>query len=255
MSGGAENKSTKPSALGRAVNLFLAVIRGPFFLFAISMLLLTTIPTCQATLLKGYVSTYSGEEQAQPVAAAETSAVPGLVENEGAGDPGAALAKETPMIASPAESVMQQRAATLQKALVSQDSFPRSFVGYYRSVTLVVDSGVTSVPVGQRVESQVGFLPQRDGRIVARWDQPGWTEAQENIMPVSDHEAELERTNYFIEQGPNGWAAHSHDHYLKIDDNRIAASSEVEQYIDGRYLGKYATKSMLYKLNESVAMR
>lgn len=160
-------------------------------------------------------------------------------------DAGAAYAR-TPIAAVPPQ---------FQNA-VAVDSLPVSFEGAWKCVTVVVDSAVDTVPVGERVESQVAFVPQYDGRIVARWNQTGWTEAHANINTVSNVEASMERTNYYLNHGlGNGsWAARSQDHYIQIDANRIAATSSVHQYVGGRYLGEYRTRSMLYRLGGNLAM-
>jgi len=88
--------------------------------------------------------------------------------------------------------------AGLQGAITQSDSFPPSFAGAWKCVTVVVDSAVDTVAVGQRVESKVRFMAQPDGRVLAKWQQPGWTEASEQITRVSDREAALDRTNYFF---------------------------------------------------------
>jgi hypothetical protein len=149
---------------------------------------------------------------------------------------------------------MHQRTAHLQKALIESDSFPVSFSGAWRVVTVVTGSAVPTVPVGERIESQVSFARQGDGRILARWQQAGWNDAQEHVTAMSDHEAALDRTNYYVEQGVAGeWSARSHDHYLQVDADRMVASSEVEQFIAGQYMGRYETRSTLYRVNNNVA--
>lgn len=148
-----------------------------------------------------------------------------------------------------------EEATKLHRSMIRDNSFPETFAGLWKCVTVVVDSAVSSVPIGQRVESEVSFVEQKDGRIVARWEQPGWTEAQASVHPMSPREVSLERTNYYMNHGLNGgWAAHSRDRYLQIDANRIAASSHVEQFIDGKFLGQYQTRSMLYRVSEDLAL-
>jgi hypothetical protein len=137
--------------------------------------------------------------------------------------------------------------------MLMHDSFPPQFAGVWKVVTVVVDSAISSVPVGQRIESSVSFEQARDGRVLARWEQPGWTEANESVTPMSQNEVALERTNYY--KGGGAWAAHSRDRYLQLDSNRIAADSQVEQFVNGDFVGRYQTKSMLYRMSGNLAMK
>lgn len=166
------------------------------------------------------------------------------------------LAATIPAQATLLRGYLQEGEGTkLHRSMIVENSFPQAFAGLWKCVTVVVDSAVPSVPVGQRVESAVNFEETTDGRVVAKWEQPGWTEAQSSVVPMSQNEVSLERTNYYMDHGlKGGWAAHSRDRYLQLDANRISASSQVEQFIDGRFLGQYKTKSMLYRLNGDLAL-
>ncbi len=212
-----------------AISLAGTVLRGPWFSSIISVILLLTIPAAQATLLKGYAHTDMFGPVAAPADDINTSNQP----------------------APQGEQAQQAMPPNLSK---DPDSFPVSFAGTWRCVTVVVSSALPSVPVGETIESAVSFIRQPDGRILALWEQPGWTEAQQKVQPVSENEASLERTNYFLEPGAGGqWAAHSRDHYLRLDNNRMQAESRVDQFVGGQFMGRYETRSMLYRLN--LAMR
>jgi hypothetical protein len=268
-----QNASKNKSRLGHVIGHCLALVRGPFFLSAISLSLLLIIPAAQATLLKGYISsgtastqTADGSHSSAPVAestaatsegqaaAAGQAPAPGLVNDDSNKAADNRVGKsEAPVLESPAESAMHRRIAHLQSVL-SANSFPTSFEGAWHCVTTVVGSGVTTVPVGQMVQSEVHFLPAADGRVVAEWHQPGWTEGREQISALSDHEASLTRTNYYVSQGAGEWAACSHDHYLQVGTNRMVASSRVEQFDGEQFLGSYTTRSVLYRLSDDISL-
>jgi hypothetical protein len=251
-----------PKKTSRVVNAILSTVRGPGFLFGISaMLLLAAIPA-EATLLRGYL---------QQNITTETSPV---VQNHAAVHP-PHLTPSAP--SASAEDVTRYGASigttggvqsdnglkepqSIRRlnginGMIAANSFPASFEGAWRCVTVVIDSAIPTVRVGERIESQVAFLPQNDGRIVAHWNQTGWGETAEAINSVSNVEANMERTNYYFERDRStGWAARSRDHYLQISQNKIAADSDVDQFVGGQFLGQYRTKSMLFRLESNLAL-
>ncbi len=263
-----------------------AFVRGPAFLSIISVVLLAATIPAQATLLRGYIQqadSSSGQDyQSDSIAEGSGAELPKKIARQPVSkitaprasaqthhQNGAAEARPltiAPIAMQPALAPIVRQPvpvpvpmphylpAQLQQAMLMDNSFPQTFAGAWKCITVVVDSAVGSIPIGQRVESAVNFVQTRDGRVVARWEQPGWTETQTNVVPVSANEANLERINYFREQGiQRGWAAHSRDRYLQLDANRIAASSQVEQFINGSFLGHYQTKSMLYRMSGDIA--
>jgi hypothetical protein len=63
----------------------------------------------------------------------------------------------------------------------------------------------------------------------------------------------MDKTNYFYGDHANGaWAARSRDSYQVLEKNRMISESEVDQYINGRYVGRYRTRSTLVRLNSGV---
>lgn len=245
---------TRPT--NKFVNAVLTLVRGPAFLSVCSfILLLVTIPA-QSTVLRGYLnaSDNAPEAQTEVQSSQPDTSVAGPPEPLSEARPAAAPLEASAMARPVAIASPEARQSALQQALLSADSFPSSFAGAWNCVTVVVDSAVGTVPAGEQINSQVAFIHTDDGRVVAKWEQPGWTEARASITPVSDHEASLDRTNYYV-QGRNGaWAAHSEDHYVQIDANRMSATSFVDQYIDGQYLGRYRTRSMLYRATGNMAL-
>jgi hypothetical protein len=129
------------------------------------------------------------------------------------------------------------------------NSFPVNFSGRWQCVTRVVDSAVETVGVGTELVSEVAFTEIPDGRVVARWLQPGWTETQASAMSWSSREAQTDRTSYYFGEGMNGsWASRSRDHFIQTGTDRLECKSYVDQYMDGRYIGRYRTLSVLTRV-------
>lgn len=143
-----------------------------------------------------------------------------------------------------------------QQPVARTDSFPSELQGSWQCVTVVTDSLVESVPVGQKIVSRMDFVKTQDGRVVARFLQPGWTEAQEKVTALSTSRYQMDKTNYYLHSG-GGWAARSRDRYQVLERNRMIAESEVDQYVDGCYMGRYRTRSTLVRFSngtENVAL-
>lgn len=135
-----------------------------------------------------------------------------------------------------------------ESRVMRRDSFPTDLQGSWRCVTLVTDSLVDSVPVGQKLVSQTDFVKAIDGRVIARCQQDGWTPAQESVTTFSPTQYQMERTNYYLGDASAGsWAARSRDRYLLVEKNRMIAESEVDQYINGQFVGRYKTRSTLVR--------
>jgi len=132
------------------------------------------------------------------------------------------------------------------------NSFPHAFAGTWKVETTVVDSGVSAVLAGQKSVSEITFRHVPDGRTVASWVQPGWTEAEASQVSFSQEKARVDRTNYYWADGVKGaWAARSRDDFTKVSDTQMTAKSYIDQYVDGQYVGRYRTVSTLYRLTDS----
>jgi hypothetical protein len=145
----------------------------------------------------------------------------------------------------------QQSQSTLSGA-VQAESFPSTYEGNWQIHTEVTDSAVESVPAGQKMVSIIDFVRKPDGRIVANWNQPGWTETKVSITSYSTSEAMTDRTTYYYGERMNGsWAARSRDSFTQVEPNKMIAKSYIDQYIDGQYLGRYRTKSVLLRQTDN----
>jgi hypothetical protein len=155
------------------------------------------------------------------------------------------------------EMSMRQPAMNEQKLSVSSlpNSFPYSFAGVWRCETTVVDSGVSAILPGQKSVSEISFKHAPDGRTVASWAQPGWTEAEASQVSFSAEKARVDRTNYYWADGVKGaWAARSRDDFTRVSDNQMISKSYIDQYVDGQYVGRYRTTSVLYRISDADGM-
>ncbi len=128
------------------------------------------------------------------------------------------------------------------------NSYPPGYQGQWRCTTTVVDSGVPAIPSGQVMLSDVTFARQADGRVTAAWTQPGWTESTSSVTTFSSSEARVDRTNYFVSKDlDQSWAARSRDQFTQTTRQSITAKSYIDQYVDGQFVGRYRTTSVLQK--------
>lgn len=148
-----------------------------------------------------------------------------------------------------APTVAYGRSPNAGQVVPPPNSFPENYSGRWQCVTRVVDSAVDSVAVGTELVSEVSFVELPDHRVVARWVQPGWTETQASAMSWSSREAQTDRTSYYFGEGMNGsWASRSRDHFMQTGTDRLDCKSYVDQYMDGRYVGRYRTQSVLTRV-------
>ncbi len=166
----------------------------------------------QATLLRGYIN--RTQEQSQP-----------------------GVAKD-----------IQNSSPNSAQIPVNLNSFPTAFEGRWRCVTIVTDSSLDAVEPGNEMVSEIQFQRLPDGKIWAKWNQPGWREAQSAVTAWSPSEAQIDRTDYYYGDNADGtWGARSRDRFTQVDKLKIIGQSYVDQYKNGQYLGRYRTKSVLYK--------
>ncbi len=155
------------------------------------------------------------------------------------------------------EMAVKQPAMNEQKLSVSSipNSFPYSYAGIWRCETTVVDSGVSTILTGSKSVSEISFKHSPDGRTLASWAQPGWTEAEASPVSFSTEKARVDRTNYYWADGVKGaWAARSRDDFTRVSDNQMISKSYIDQYVDGQYVGRYRTTSVLYKISDADGM-
>lgn len=129
-------------------------------------------------------------------------------------------------------------------------SFPSTYEGLWRCQSTVIDSQINIVPTGHKLTSVIRFVRDAQGRLSAQWVQPGWNETQASVQKFNESEAKLDRTNIYSGEGNSNWAARSQDVFTQIDDATMVAQSEVDQYMDGLYIGRYRTESILSRITQ-----
>lgn len=135
------------------------------------------------------------------------------------------------------------------------NSFPATYQGAWYCQTTVVDSTLPAVLQGQVIGSEVVFFLSKDGGIHARWNQPGWVETQSQAITFNGTEAKADRTTYYFGDNMQGsWAARARDQFAQTGPDIISAKSYVDQYLDGQYLGRYRTVSVLKRSSTSQNM-
>jgi hypothetical protein len=185
------------------------------------------------------ILTTSGAPIANDVLKPSIKVQPVQPQKMGAGQPGLGQAP----------AVAYGRSPNSGQIVPPPNSFPENYAGRWQCVTRVIDSAVDTVAVGTELVSEVSFVEIPDGRVIARWAQPGWTETQASAMSWSSREAQTDRTSYYFGEGMNGsWASRSRDHFMQTGTDRLDCKSYVDQYIDGRYVGRYRTVSVLSRV-------
>lgn len=128
------------------------------------------------------------------------------------------------------------------------NSFPENYIGVWHCQTLVTDSQVDTVVKGTSLACDIQFVPDKTGKVTGQWIQPGWVETQISTLSWNPQEAKVDRTSYYFGQSMvqgGSWACRSRDHFIQLSENKMECQSYIDQYIDGRYLGRYRTKSVL----------
>ena len=139
--------------------------------------------------------------------------------------------------------------------LARTDSFPDAYEGQWQCETTVVDSAVGAVVPGVKTVSLVSFARNAAGAITSSWQQDGWAEGQSTVTAFNTNEAQLDRTSYYMVGSNAGlWAARARGQYTKVANDDIVAKSVVDQYMDGQYVGRYRTTSVMRRLRPEVDM-
>lgn len=160
--------------------------------------------------------------------------------------------------AAPSAATLQANVVQQAPPVVATHQEKRSpvsrFQGTWQAITVVTDSLVPTVSAGQRVVSTMEFAQSNDGHLYAKWEQPGWRESQASVTVTSPDSFMIDRTSYYFGDRSGSWATRSRDSYNLLEGNKVLATSEIDQYIDGRYVGRYCTRSVLLKISDSTSV-
>ncbi len=237
-------------------------------LVAVALISSFSLAPAQATMLEGRIER-TGKSDKSGSDTGTTSGVPAATESK-AEKPATVLpfaygSPRTPSLysqqATPAQvsgtqpAVNNQAPYTVAHArpstgavnpITPPNSFPAGFEGKWHCVTKVIDSAVDTIAVGTELVSEVNFVRLPGGRVVARWLQPGWTETQASAVKWNESEARVDRTSYYFGEGMNGsWGSRARDQFVQTGSRSMECKSYVDQYLDGNYIGRYRTISVL----------
>lgn len=132
------------------------------------------------------------------------------------------------------------------------NSFPQEYIGLWRCQTSVTDSQVETVAKGTTLACDIQFVPDKTGKVTGQWIQPGWVETQVSTLSWNPQEAKVDRTSYYFGQSAvmgGSWACRSRDHFIQLSKDKMECQSYIDQYLDGKYLGRYRTRSILTRVN------
>ncbi len=125
------------------------------------------------------------------------------------------------------------------------NTFPVSFAGAWQCESIVVSSAVPDVVPGQHIRSQVNFVKSPQGVVSMIWSQSGWTSTLTSLRVKGENHASTRRLNQYCD---GSWTASSRDRYTQISNDQLVATSRVEQYVNGQYIGTYTTQSVLKRV-------
>ncbi len=133
-------------------------------------------------------------------------------------------------------------------AVQQSDARANLLEGNWKCVSQVVGSNVAGVAAGSVVESAVKYTRDGRGNLVEYWSQDQWTPASSAVVKLDTDL--MTSTHESISPAANGaaWSARSHDMYKIIAPDRIVAQSIVEQFVNGQFVGRYKTASVLQKV-------
>lgn len=120
--------------------------------------------------------------------------------------------------------------------------------GTWQCVSQVVASNVPGVAPGNVVQSAMQYSLDRTGNMVGHWQQDQWSPASSAVVKIDSDLLTSSRESVNAGAGGRAWSARSHDMYKIIAPNKMLAQSIVEQFVNGQFVGKYKTASILQKV-------
>lgn len=143
----------------------------------------------------------------------------------------------------------------VKPSVLNPNTFPQTYQGAWSCETTVTESTIPTVLPGSQIRSEISFYQTADGRTQARYNQPGWVNNKSLAVTFNGTEAKADRTSYYFGENSQGsWAARTRDQFKQEDANTITAKSYVDQYIEGQYVGRYRSVSILHRMGDGTNM-
>lgn len=118
--------------------------------------------------------------------------------------------------------------------------------GTWNCISKVVASTCPAVMPGTVVHSLIQYLKNTQGSLVQQWNEAGWMPASTPVLKFTESSITTTKTSNMQGIG-GGWTARSQEHLKLLDPNTMIAESVVEQYLNGQFVGRYKTSSVLKK--------
>lgn len=151
-----------------------------------------------------------------------------------------------PVVATASAAAVQfQGAAAPKPRCHPSNTFPVTFAGQWQCESIVVSSAVPDVAPGQHIRSYVNFVKSPQGLVSMIWSQSGWTSTLTSLRVKGENHASTRRLNQYCD---GSWTANSRDRYTQVSFDQLVATSRVEQYVNGQYVGTYTTQSVLKRV-------
>lgn len=153
------------------------------------------------------------------------------------------------------DNTPEVRTDVVKPSVLNPNTFPQTYQGAWSCETTVTESTIPTVLPGSQIRSEISFYQTADGRTQARYNQPGWVNNKSLAVTFNGTEAKADRTSYYFGENSQGsWAARTRDQFKQEDANTITAKSYVDQYIEGQYVGRYRSVSILHRMGDGTNM-
>lgn len=131
----------------------------------------------------------------------------------------------------------------LKLSLSAQSYDPRLF-GTWQVKTVVVDSHCKYVDEGAESFSKLNFSLV-DGKLSPTWFGHNWNLVENKMFKLEDNNKLVWVRENSLVKNNKFWIARSQDLFDIHQNNSITATSYISQYLNGKYVGDYKTRSYL----------
>lgn len=129
----------------------------------------------------------------------------------------------------------------------SKTRYKSKFKGQWKVITKVTWSDCDYVRPGEITESEI-IINEVSGRLFPRWKAGDWKLVKnKSINFRNDEILSWERENNYLRNSQE-WHVRSIDKFEVINPNKMEGESLLRQYLNGRFVGSYMTKSYLIRI-------